>query len=256
MAKDISRSKILIGVPTYGYEYDVTAYANNQYTYNILWTFNPGYATQIAAQYGITPARNTAGEMSFSYTPTATSTNPVSLGANSAYLAAVAASQYATQYNSHLNFRLVDWPDAQSVQSKIDLAKQLGVRGISIFKFDGGEDQNIWNVLNGVKGTSVSTTVSSPSTPSASSNTLTLGLSLGANTAQVRTLQKILNSDPDTRVAASGAGSKGNESTSFGPATLRAVQKFQIKYGLAKPGDAGYGYVGPATRAKMNSLSA
>ena len=256
MAKDISRSKILIGVPTYGYEYDVTAYANNQYVYNILWTFNPGYATQIAAQYGITPARNTAGEMSFSYTPTATSTNPISLGANSAYLAAVAASQYATQYNSHLNFRLVDWPDAQSVQTKIDLAKQLGVRGISIFKFDGGEDQNIWNVLNGVKGTSVSTTVSSPSTPSASSNTLTLGLSLGANTAQVRTLQKILNSDPDTRVATSGTGSKGHESTSFGPATLRAVQKFQIKYGLAKPGDAGYGYVGPATRAKLNSLSA
>src|SRR5665213_3095266 len=38
----ISPSKISIGVPTYGYEYDVTAYANNEYNYDIMWTFDPG----------------------------------------------------------------------------------------------------------------------------------------------------------------------------------------------------------------------
>jgi spore germination protein YaaH len=150
-AKDIARSKILIGVPTYGYEYDVTAYSGNQYLYKILWTFNPGYAWPIAAQYGITPQRNTTGEMFFTYVTASTSTAPVALGANSAQLAAAAASMYATQYNSNLTFRMMVWPDAQSVQTKIDLAKKLGVRGISIFKFDGGEDPAIWNVLNGVK---------------------------------------------------------------------------------------------------------
>lgn len=154
MAKSISRKKILIGVPTYGYEYSVTAYANNQYTYDILWTFNPKYATQIATQYGITPARNNAGEMSFTYTPQAnmpqvsTSTAATLSVPNSALLASSAASLYATQYNSHLSFRYVDWPDAQSIQDKIDLAKQLGVRGISIFKLDGGEDQGLWTVLD------------------------------------------------------------------------------------------------------------
>jgi len=149
--QSIRPSKIEIGVPTYGYEYDVTAYANNQFNYDIMWTFNPLYATQIASQYGITPQRNIAGEMYFTYTPAATSTAPVSLGPNSANLAAAAASQYATQYNSHLDFRLVDWPDAQSVADKVQLAKDLGVRGVAIFKLDGGEDQNMWNILQGVK---------------------------------------------------------------------------------------------------------
>ncbi|OGG56012.1 hypothetical protein A3D71_02285 [Candidatus Kaiserbacteria bacterium RIFCSPHIGHO2_02_FULL_55_20] len=150
--KDISKNKILIGVPTYGYEYSVTAYAGKEYIYKLLWPFNPGYASTTAAQYGITPQRNSAGEMYFTYTADApTSTTPVSLGPTSAALAMLAATAYADTYNSHLDFRLVDWPDAQSLQQKIDLAKKLGVRGISIFKLDGGQDPAIWGVLQGVK---------------------------------------------------------------------------------------------------------
>jgi len=149
ISKDIKKSKLVIGVPTYGYEYEVTVYAQNQYAYKILWTFNPGYAWPLAAQYGVTPSRNTAGEMFFTYTPVTTPTAPVS-GA-SALLAATAASVYADTYNSHLTFNLVDWPDAASIAQKIALAKKLGVRGIAIFKLDGGQDPNIWNVLKGVK---------------------------------------------------------------------------------------------------------
>jgi peptidoglycan hydrolase-like protein with peptidoglycan-binding domain len=40
----------------------------------------------------------------------------------------------------------------------------------------------------------------------------------------------------------------------FGNLTKLAVQRFQLKYNIAKSGDAGYGYVGPKTRAKINSL--
>lgn len=40
----------------------------------------------------------------------------------------------------------------------------------------------------------------------------------------------------------------------FGPVTLKAVQDFQVKYGIAKPGDYGYGNCGPKTRAKLNAL--
>ncbi len=152
MSKDIKKSKILIGVPTYGYEYDVVAYAGKEYVYDILWTFNPGYAIPLAAQHGVTPQRNAAGEMYFTYVANAaTSTTPVSLGLNSALFAAVTATAYADTYNSHLGFRLVNWSDAHSLQTKIDLAKKLGVRGISVFKFDGGEDPNIWKTLEGVK---------------------------------------------------------------------------------------------------------
>jgi spore germination protein len=151
--KSIKPSKILIGVPTYGYEYAVTAYAGNQYVYDILWTFNPGYATQIAQQYGVTPSRAPWGEMQLSHIKDggAASTTPVSSGAYQALAAAFAATAYAQNNNSHVDFRYLVWPDAQSIADKIELAHELGVRGISIFKLDGGEDPNIWAILQGVK---------------------------------------------------------------------------------------------------------
>jgi spore germination protein YaaH len=149
MSKDIKKSKLMIGVPTYGYEYSVTAYAQNEFLYDILWTFNPGYALQIEQQYGVTPDRNTAGEMYLTYMPT-DQPQPFSSGL-SALTAAVAATSYADTYNSHLSFRLIDWPDAASIAQKVALAQALGVRGIAIFKMDGGEDPNMWNVLQGVK---------------------------------------------------------------------------------------------------------
>lgn len=254
MAHDIARSKILIGVPTYGYEYAVTAYANNQYVYDILWTFNPGYAWPIANSLGITPERNSAGELYFTYVANTSTTTPIG-GVKNAGAAAAAANAYATQYNSHLDFRLVDWPDARSLQSKIDLAKRLGVRGISIFKFDGGEDPAIWQTLAGVAGRASASSgdaTAGAGTGASISRTLVLG-SIGAD---VKALQRILNSASDTRVSLSGAGSSGHETTTFGPATKLAVQKFQVKYGIARAGRPGYGTVGPVTRAKLNSLLA
>ncbi len=156
--RSINPKKILIGIPTYGYEYDVTAYANNQYNYDIMWTFNPGYVTQIEQQYGVMPTRAAWGEQEITYTPNgnaSTTTPPVSVmptqPALPALTAATAASLFATTYNSHLDFRMLVWPDAQSIAQKVALAKSLGVRGIAIFKLDGGEDPQIWSVLQGVK---------------------------------------------------------------------------------------------------------
>lgn len=121
--KTISRKKILIGVATYGYEYDFMPLTQG-YRYNIDWAFDPRYATTLAGEFGITPARNSAGELSFIYTPTTTS----------------ATAATSTPH-------IVWWSDASAINDKIALAKKLGVRGIAIFKLDGGEDPNLWNVL-------------------------------------------------------------------------------------------------------------
>ncbi|MBI4094085.1 hypothetical protein HY417_03925, partial [Candidatus Kaiserbacteria bacterium] len=86
-AKDISKKKLMLGIPTYGYEYDVRVYAGNQYVYDILWSFNPGYATPIAAEHDITPQRGYWGEMFFTYTGGATSSPPLSEMSNSALVA-------------------------------------------------------------------------------------------------------------------------------------------------------------------------
>ena len=76
----------------------------------------------------------------------------------------------------------------------------------------------------------------------------------GLSNADVKRLQQLLNSDPDTRVAASGVGSSGNETNYYGSLTEKAVQKFQAKYGVVSsgtPDTTGYGLVGPKTRAKL-----
>jgi peptidoglycan hydrolase-like protein with peptidoglycan-binding domain len=75
-------------------------------------------------------------------------------------------------------------------------------------------------------------------------------LQVGSKGADVMNLQKVLNMSADTQVASSGAGSPGNETSTFGPATKAAVIKFQKKNGVS-----GTGYVGPKTRAVLNSMS-
>ncbi len=70
-------------------------------------------------------------------------------------------------------------------------------------------------------------------------------------------LQKLLNTDPATRVSNSGAGSPGRETNYFGPLTQRAVQKFQKKYKIisfGSPKTTGYGRLGPKTLAKFTEV--
>jgi hypothetical protein len=76
--------------------------------------------------------------------------------------------------------------------------------------------------------------------------------------ADVKRLQIFLNSDPDTKIANTGAGSSGKETNYFGLLTFKAVIKFQEKYAkdvLSPWGfKKGTGYVGKTTLLKINEL--
>lgn len=80
--------------------------------------------------------------------------------------------------------------------------------------------------------------------------TFNTNLTVGSKGTDVMNLQKVLNMSGDTKVAMTGAGSPGSETSFFGPATKAAVMKFQTKYGISPAA----GYVGPITRAKLNSM--
>lgn len=72
---------------------------------------------------------------------------------------------------------------------------------------------------------------------------------LGTYSDEVRALQDCLRYDGEFPANADSTGY-------YGPVTQTAVQKFQVKHGIAAPGELGYGRVGPKTRAMLNLIFA
>ncbi len=149
----ISKQKLMIGVATYGYEWQVTPLAQSGFRYDLQWAFDPDYATQIEQQYGVIPVRNMAGELSIAYLPlTSSSTPPTDFTAttttnNPNAVATTTYSGGSTMPSIAPSFNLLWWSDAVAISHEVALARELGIRGVAIFKLDGGEDPNMWNVL-------------------------------------------------------------------------------------------------------------
>ena len=84
--------------------------------------------------------------------------------------------------------------------------------------------------------------------------TFNTNVKLGSRGADVMNLQKVLNMYPQTQVSESGAGSPGMETSTFGPATKRAVNKFQalhlVELGITAP----TGNVFSGTRGLLNQV--
>jgi spore germination protein YaaH len=152
VAQSISRNKIIIGVPTYGYEYKVTPLADSSYQYKLLWPFNPKYALDIAAKLGIMPSRTSANEPGFIYNPDllAAVSGP---GGSDFTLTQEAVPETTVAQNAPLKtnstqpFNFMTWSDAQAISDKVAVAHKLGVRGVAVFSLGGAEDQAIWDVL-------------------------------------------------------------------------------------------------------------
>ncbi|XKT75380.1 MAG: hypothetical protein ACJKSS_01160 [Patescibacteria group bacterium UBA2103] len=130
---------------------------------------------------------------------------------------------------------------------------------LSLLNSFGADAATISNVDASLRGNApTGGNTGSGSSASVCPYTWTRSLTVGDSGADVMALQKFLNSDSATMIAASGVGSAGSESDYFGSLTAAAVAKFQNKYAsevLAPVGlSAGTGFFGSSTRAKANAL--
>ncbi|MEI7720067.1 MAG: glycosyl hydrolase family 18 protein [bacterium] len=149
-AQNIAKNKLILGVPTYGYEYQVTP-TGGSFNYKVLWAFNPKYALQIAKQLGITPTRTSAGEIGFTYNPAllvavAPTGTDSTQTQQSAPVTATVQNQ-GSQMSGSQPFNYVTWEDAAAIADKVALARSLGLRGVAVFSLGGAEDPGMWAVL-------------------------------------------------------------------------------------------------------------
>lgn len=111
----ITPEKLVLGVPTYGWEFRFAQTATG-YRYTRMKSVSYPEALARAEQYNVAPERTPGGELSYIY-------------------------------NVRGEKRLVTFSDAEAVKQKMELAKNLGLRGISLFKLDGLTDPDLFSVL-------------------------------------------------------------------------------------------------------------
>ncbi len=125
--EDISAKKLVVGVPTYGYKYEVLpATATSSPSYPRIGAMNFNYIDELVRGINATPIRNSAGELHFTYSTTT--------GVN------------GEQFGRSREF-LVWYSDASAVADKIRLAKLYNLAGVAVFKIDGGQDPLLWGVM-------------------------------------------------------------------------------------------------------------
>jgi spore germination protein YaaH len=174
--QSISPKKIMLGIPTYGYEWEVswqpnsttpatsTANAGNVMntasaaaqplgvtTYRRVRAFNYLDALDRNDDLSTTMTRNNAGEMSFMFASTTfidsipvlttdvpSTTEPVALAA---------LDGGNTDGTKAVTLFYVSFPDATSAADSIALAKSFGLRGAVFFKADGQFDPMTWQAM-------------------------------------------------------------------------------------------------------------
>jgi spore germination protein YaaH len=125
--EDISPKKLVVGVPTYGYKYEILpATATSGPSYPRIGAMNFNYIDELVRGIGATPIRNSAGELHFTFSTTT--------GVN------------GEQFGRSREF-LVWYSDAYAVADKVRLAKLYNLAGVAVFKIDGGQDPLLWGML-------------------------------------------------------------------------------------------------------------
>lgn len=111
----IPPEKVVLGIPTYGLEFEVQQ-ENDDLIFKKIRNVTFPHAHDLTLNKKITPSRSSGDEVTFTY--------------------------------KHGNKkRYICYLDGHAIKSKIDCARKYGLKGVYIFKIDGLEDINMWKLL-------------------------------------------------------------------------------------------------------------
>jgi len=150
--EDIPADKILLGVPTYGRQWELTVAPDWYKGYDSIGAINLPDAEELADDYDVRPGRNKADEISYTYfhkdSPfSILNALPVPKGTRRGFEAAAKALLFANLSGMTVPVRIVWYSDAEAIEAKVELAEKYDLKGIAIFKIDGEEDEDIWDLF-------------------------------------------------------------------------------------------------------------
>ena len=151
--EDIDEDKIMLGIPTYGRAYDVTVAPEWYRDYTRVASVDHSRAVELADDiYNVPIGRTDGGEAIITYFPEDSvwkifNALPTPEGTPAGYEAAAKALLVATLAKVELPVRMLTWGDAKAAEDKWDLAKEYDLKGVAFFKFDGEEDEDIWDIF-------------------------------------------------------------------------------------------------------------
>ena len=151
--EDFDEDKVMLGIPTYGRAWDVTVAPEWYRDYTRVASVDHSRAVVLAEEiYDVPIGRTDGGEAVITYFPEDSvwkifNQLPTPAGTPPGFEAAAKALLVATYANVEIPVRILTWGDAEAAEDKLDLAEDYDLKGVAFFKFDGEEDEDIWDLF-------------------------------------------------------------------------------------------------------------